>query len=140
MAPETIPTELRHIVAHRQACYEVWPDWAMVNGRRIQVGFELDLCASVSRPGDGPCVEIYQELKRIAGFVLPHDPDEVELEVAPFDNSTHESSRRNFHPEIVLAVRILHKRAFEQPVDACEERCLRQIESALQQLGIRRTK
>jgi hypothetical protein len=135
---QTIPPQLRQIIDSHQACYEVWPDWALVNGRRVQVGFEVDLCATVAQPGDGPSVETYLELQQVAMFVLPHDPDEVEIDVMPFDNSLHESSWRNFRPETVLALRILHKHGFEQPVDDSEERCLRLIENALQQLGIRR--
>jgi hypothetical protein len=72
-------------------------------------------------------------------FVLANDP-EVQFEVLSFDNSLHESPLRNFRPEVVLALRILHKHGFERPVDDCEERCLRQIENALKQLGMRRAK
>ena len=135
---ETAPSQLRQTVERHQACYVVWPDWALVEGRRVQIGFELDLCANVERPGEGPCVEIYEELKQIAMSVLPHNPGETEFDVLPFDNSLHENVRRNFRPEIVLAFRILHKRGFDKPVDNCEKDCLRQIESKLRQLGFRR--
>jgi hypothetical protein len=77
-------------------------------------------------------------LKQIAMSVLPHDEGEAEFDVLPFDNSIHESARRNFRPEIILAVRILHKHGYGQPVDNCEERCLRQIEGTLSQLGLGR--
>jgi hypothetical protein len=137
-AVETSPLQVRQIVEHLHACYEVWPEWAMVNDRRVQVGFELDLCANAGRPGGGPDVEVYDELKQIAAFVLPHDPGDAEFDVLPFDSSFHESARRGFRPEIVLALRILHRHGFDQPVDPCEEGCLRQIEGALTQLGIHR--
>ena len=123
---------------HRQACYEVWPDWALVGGGRVQIGFELDLCANVERPGEGPCVEIYEELKQVAMAVLPQDVGETEFDVLPFDNSLHENARRSFRPEIVLAFRILHKHGFDKPADDYQKRCLRQIENALKQLGLRR--
>ena len=132
------PFQLRQVVERRQACYEVWPDWALVGGRKVQVGFEVDLCADAEKFGDRPCVGIYEELKQVAMAVLPQDAGEASFDVLPFDNAFHENLRRGFRPEIVLALRILHKRGFEQPLDDCEKRCLRQIESMLKELGLKR--
>jgi hypothetical protein len=70
--------------------------------------------------------------------VLPQDVGETEFDVLPFDNSLHENVRRNFRPEIVLAFRILHKHGFDKPADDYQKRCLRHIENALKQLGLRR--
>jgi hypothetical protein len=126
------------MVERRQACYEVWPDWALVEGRKVQVGFEVDLCADAEGLGGEPCVGIYEELKQIATAVLPRDAGEAEFDVLPFDNSFHESPRRSFRPEIVLALRILHRRGFDRPLDDCEKQCLRQIEATLKQLGLTR--
>jgi hypothetical protein len=118
------------------ACYEVWPDWALVDGVRIQVGFELDLCAKASGQDAGACAGIYENLRQIALSALPDDEGEAEFEIAPYDHSIHESPKRSFRPEIVASVRILHKHGYGRTVDDCERRCLRQIEDKLRQMEI----
>jgi hypothetical protein len=126
---------LAELIQHHQICYEVWPEWAMVDGRRVQIGFEVDLCAAAR---DEPDPSQFEQLKELAASVLTGDQSTTDFEILPFDNSVHESPRRGFRPEVVLGVQILHKHGSEQPVDDCEQQCLRDLEHRLRKLGIPR--
>jgi len=139
------PSEWDHTTKTRSLCYEVWPDWAVVEGVRVQVGFEVDLCATCGDQdaamtgGYERWVETFEDLKALAKSALPaQEGSEAGFEVLPYDNSIHESPQRGFRPEVDLAIRIVHKHRFEQPVDDCESHCLAQVESRLKELGIRR--
>lgn len=135
---ECTPGQLRRAAELRRACYEVWPDWELVAGRKVQVGFEVDLYAEAAGLVDEPCAAIYEELKRIALAALPGDAGEADVDVLPFDHAFHESLRRNFRPEIALALHVLHRRGVGQPLRECEKKCLAGIEYALQELGVKR--
>jgi len=37
-----------------------------------------------------------------------------------------------------LTLKILHQQGFNDPIDKCEERCLKEIEDTLTTLGVRR--
>jgi hypothetical protein len=128
---------LRGAAERLRACYEVWPDWALVNSRRVQDGFEVDLYAGPEGLAAGACLGIYEELRQIAIAVLPRDAGDAALEVLAFDNAIHESPNRQFRPEVVVGLRIF-KKGIGEPLDASERRCLREIERALRQLGVRR--
>src|SRR5215472_9504718 len=124
---------LEELIQHHQICYEVWPQWAMVEGRKVQVGFEVDLCAATrNEPDPGQ----FENLKELAASILPRDQSTTGFEILPFDNSIHESPRRHFRPEVVLGVQIVHKHGSEQPVDDCEQQCLHDLEGRLRKLGI----
>jgi hypothetical protein len=36
----------------------------------------------------------------------------------------------------MVAIRLVHREGYERPVDACEERCLKEIQARLRELGI----
>lgn len=44
MDTQLFVNRLRESVQQHQVCYEVWPEWYMKDGRKIQIGFELQLC------------------------------------------------------------------------------------------------
>ena len=129
--------ELRDMIARRQVCYEIWPEWAIVEGRKVKVGFELNLCAAAA-PGHSPGVETFERLKELAISVLPAGMAATDFEILPFDSSIHASPHRRFRPEVVLQVRLQHKRGFDQQIDESEQQCLRVTESQLKKFGVRR--
>ena len=114
---EITAAQLRQMAEDRRACYEVWPDWALVGNRRIQVGFEVDLCAEAEGFADGPCVAIYEELKQIARAALPAGCGRRGVRRVTVRHSLHESMCRGFRREIILALHILHRRGLGQPLD-----------------------
>lgn len=125
-------------------CYEVWPHYASVDGLKVQVGFNVELCAAQGShaehltPCGRPSLETFDDLRQIARYILPENGNDAEFEILPYDHGVHESPKRGFRPEVVLSLQILHRHGFNQPVDPCEERCLRQMENRLKQLAVRK--
>ena len=55
-----------------------------------------------------------------------------------FDQALHLTHKHNLQPEVVLTLKILHRQGFNDPIDECEERCLKEMEDTLTALGVRR--
>ncbi len=45
------------------------------------------------------------------------------------------SAVRGNRPDVTLSVKIVHRRGFDQPVDDCEMRCLKEMKAHLAELG-----
>src|ERR1044071_3785410 len=96
METDTI-TELKQIIEKHTVRYEVWPHYEMANGRRVIVGFDLELYGTEDHgktqlsPGCHPCRETYTDLRRLAEWILPNEPGPAEYEIPPFDESLHQS-------------------------------------------------
>src|SRR5262245_27952467 len=72
------PEELKELVKKYQVCWEVWPEYLMVDGNKQQVGFELVLAGAHQEgahptPGCPKCLDLFQHLKRIANWLLPDE-------------------------------------------------------------------
>jgi hypothetical protein len=138
---------LREIARRHQVCYEVWPEWSIAEGRKIQIGFELQLCgANAHTIEDGPdhpvpgcerCFSTYGELRQIAEWILPREERPSRYEIGYFDRALHIApGKRRSRNEVVLPIRILHRHEFNRAVDECEDRCLREMRGKLVQLGV----
>jgi hypothetical protein len=138
---ETIE-RLRELTHEHQVCYEVWPEYLIAQGRRVQVGFQLELCGirqcegEPLTPGCQYCYETFEDLRKIAEWILPQERRPSRYEIGIFDGSIHSASKRRFRPEVVLNMKILHREAFDQPVDECEELCLKEMRQKLAELGV----
>ena len=146
---ETITKRLREIVQQHQVCYEVWPEWYMKDGRKMQIGFELQLCGISNPagtetdsyhplPGCPHCSRTYRELRQIAEWVLPIEERPSRYEIQAFDHALHTASAKRFkRKEVVVTIVIMHRSDFNRPVDDCESRCLKEMRQRLAGLGIR---
>ena len=56
-------------------------------------------------------------------------------DIPPFDASLRESAKGGAF-EVVVAIRIEHRHGFFDPVDPCEERCLKEMCEKLTELGV----
>lgn len=137
---------LRQIVERHHVCYEVWPERSVADGRKIVIGFELQLCGTNSHvatkggqpvPGCKYCCETYEDLRLIAEWILPTEERPSRYEIAAFDRALHIAPhRRKSRSEVVLTVHILHRSDFNRDVDDCENRCLREMRQKLTELGM----
>jgi len=138
---------LREIACSHQVCYEVWPERSVAEGRAIRIGFELQLCgANAHTSADGPnhpvpgcahCVSTYGELQQIAEWILPREERPSRYEIQAFDHSLHIApKKRKSRSEVVLTIHIMHRHDFNRPVDDCEDRCLKEMQQRLRELGI----
>jgi hypothetical protein len=135
--------QLKDMVEMHQICYEVWPELSMVKGAQVKVGFDLELVGthehgtSTLSPGCPRCIRTFEDLRQIAEWIMPTEERASSYEIEPYDHALHESAQRKFVPEVVLSMKILHRHGFDQPVDECEERCLKEMSSKLAELGVR---
>jgi hypothetical protein len=141
------PERLRELAARHRACFEVWPEWATVWGAKTQIGYRLELCGVNAHeeaggddhpvPGCWRCRRTYDDLRKIAEWVMPREERPSRYEVEPFDRAWHVAPKqRRSRNEIVLAVKILHRRDVNRPVDECEQRCLKEMRARIAGLGI----
>lgn len=56
-------------------------------------------------------------------------------EISADDQAVHYSRLRSHRPDVTVCIHILHRQGFELPVDACEVRCLKEMERQLAELG-----
>lgn len=134
---------LKDMAEMHRVCYEVWPELLIVKGLQVKVGFDLELVGthehgtSTLSPGCPRCIRTFEDLRQIAEWIMPEEERPSRYEIEPYDRALHEAAQRNFQPEVVLSMKILHRHGFDQPVDECEERCLKEMRSKLAELGVR---
>lgn len=143
----SLTDRFREIVRSHQVCYEVWPEWSTKDGRKIQIGFELQVCGVNEHagqtgnhpvPGCPHCFHTYGELRQIAEWVLPVEERPSRYEIHGFDRALHQApSKRQRRSEVVVTIVIMHRSDFNRPVDDCESLCLKEMRQRLSQLGIR---
>jgi len=131
-----VEQELNSIVEKHTVRYEAWPHWEMHEDRRVMVGFDLELYGAHDHGHSQPIrnCEIYADLKKVADEILPKEERPSSYRIQPFDHALHSEGRGP--SEVVLVISIQHRRDYFSPVDACEERCLAEMESSLKRLGI----
>jgi hypothetical protein len=141
-APKSPDT--RELVERFHVCWDVWPEYTFINHEKRQIGFELDLSGTHERgeehpePGCEKCLEIYQALVRIAEAVLPSANQDTTHQFEPYDQGIHYSPRRGNRPEVVLRIRIIHRKAFRRPVDDAQLQYLEDLQRRLEEWGIGR--
>jgi hypothetical protein len=131
---------LKEIVQKHTVRYEVWPHFEISEAKRVIVGFDLELYGTHGygvthlSPGCHLCAETHADLLRVAEFILPKEQRPSQYEIPPFDRSLHASAGGEF--EVLVPIRIEHRHSFFDPVDACEERCLKEMVEKLKELGV----
>ena len=133
---------LKELVTKHKVCWDLWPEYYMdAKGQKIQVGFELDIVGThyqpfhLPSPGCDECEKVYEDLRQIALWIMPHEKRPSRYDIQIFDDALRYSKIRDFRPDVTLAVKIVHRDGFVQPVDACEVKCLNEMEEKLRILG-----
>lgn len=134
--------KLRELVMQHKVCWDVWPEYHIKQDKKkVQIGFELELIGTHYQPEQSPlpgcpeCVKVYNDLKRIAQWIMPKEKRDSRYEIRIFDSSIHYAPQRKFRKEIALTIKILHREGFDRPTDACEVECLKEMEKKLKELG-----
>jgi len=139
---------IRDWAEKHHAYYEVSPYYIVVeeghgsravSTRRIQSGFDIDICGATNGKGlscPGPDYDLgYADLHEI--FESHKASDSCAIEVIPFYGSVFLEARNNFQPQTRVRLRVSHSRGVDQPTGPAEGRVLADIEKQLQDLGIR---
>jgi hypothetical protein len=133
---------LRGLVEKHTVRYEVNLAQDLMGEHAIDASFEIDLFASHDHgstrytPGCDLCVSTFHDLRQIADWIMPKELRDSEYIIEPFDSGLRMSPRHKLEPEVLLALRIEHRRTKGRPIDDCEWRCLDEMEAALRRLGI----
>jgi hypothetical protein len=139
---ELASSELRELVQRFRVCWKTWPEYIYSGHERRQIGYELELAGthefglSHPEPGCEHCQHVFFALRQIATYILPRQKRASMYEIGPFDQAIRYSGLHSNRPDIVLKLKILHRNGYDQPVDECEDRCLREVEQSLRELGV----
>ena len=137
---------LRELVEKHTVRYEVNLVQDKMEDRIVDAGFEIDLLASHDHgstrytPGCSLCVSTFHDLREIADWIMPKEVRDSEYSIEEFDRGLHFVPARRTEPEVLLALRIEHRRNKGRPLDDCEWRCLGDMEAALRRLGVRKSR
>jgi len=135
------PSSLERMIEDFRVCWEARPEYAIVNGARLQIGFAIELAGTDERgvartlPGGAECQSVFAALHEIASAVLPRDERSSVHLVSSFDQAIHFSSRRGNRPEVVLTITVLHRGVVERAVEQCQVRCTNDMVQRLRALG-----
>lgn len=130
------------LIKRFQVRWDVWPEYIFLDHEKRQIGFQLELAgmhengSEHPEPGSEKCRETYQALVQIAQDALPAGNDENIYRFEPYDPGIHYSPRHGNRPEVVLKIRIMHRKAFDRPVDDGQMRYLNELQQHLDELGI----
>jgi len=132
---------VRDLVQRYQVCWETYKEEALVTCGVRAIGFGIDLFGTHEpgiehvSPGCEHCKRVQSALKQIAEWILPREERPSMYEVSVEDQSLIYSPQRRNRPDVLVRIRILHRSGFEQPIDDCEVRCLKEMEQTLLALG-----
>ena len=141
MKTDSSPEALKDLVRRFRVCYEVWPEFDMVEGHKRQIGLALELLGTHARDMEHPeagcvhCRTVFSALRRIAEHILPSDHRPSRYEIGPYDQAIHQAHVRRDRADVSLTIRIFHREDFEKPLDECQTRCLSEMLRRLRDLG-----
>jgi len=134
--------ELAAFAREHHVHFEVQPDVLVRTSERVKIGFEIRLWAVHARgahalPGCAKCRDLATELRRLAEWAVPSEHRPTRIEIEPFHPALYDSREVTGADEIALCIRLAHREGWDQPIDACEERCLKEIRQRLRSAGAR---
>jgi hypothetical protein len=133
--------ELRMFVQSHRVCWEVLPERIPVKDEEpLKVGFDLMLYGTHEvgvhpTPGCEKCAEIYRDLRKIANWIIPKEERPSRYEISIYESAIGYNRMRGNRPDVELAIKILHRSAYDQPVDECEVLCLNEMKAKLGKLS-----
>ena len=127
----------------RDIRFRVRPIHGINRGKRIQVGFEVELSATAEdpdgelRPGSPLTQSLYRELRALTQQAFPELPDTCRLEFLPYRGAVYFGAASRVVPRVAAKVQILHGRRYFREVDDDQLTVLEEIKEALKGMGFR---
>lgn len=131
--------EARGIVNEHKVCFEVWPELAFIDGRKVPIGYEIELSGEADCdsdddvPGCERCDRTFADLRRIAELAGARP-----LDIPSYDSSWHSAPKDGPRRLIVLTIRLTRYDGEEESENETEHERLASIEKRLTDLGVRR--
>lgn len=141
MTKTDVHDDLRQVAKERHVHFDVESEVVIRGSERVKVGFLVRLWGvhpkgARALPGCPMCWTLVEDLRRIAEHVVPAPGRPTASALEPFQPALYESRVVPSADEVSLSIRLFHREDYGQPVDACEERCLKEIRGRLRELGI----
>lgn len=139
----TLFAETRTWTCARRAAFEILPIEQMHDGRRVAVGFELNLYARLALDGDEgqrerDAAETHARLVALLRSVLTREHATARVEVSPRRGAAKLRPESGYRPEIALEARILRREETFLPLPTSTRQRLQPLEERLLDLGLRR--
>ena len=132
---------LRELVGKYLLSWSTTPERAVVDDELRPIGRNLILCATHGKtthepmPGCPECAPVVDALDRVAHFILPTEPRSSHYEVHVQPAKIQYSHAHPGVAEMTAVITILHNKGINDPIDACEDRCLADMTAKLRELG-----
>jgi hypothetical protein len=135
--------EWRDWSAAQKACWEVTPLVELVDGRKVQVGFEFNVFAQFAKDVSGDEARkaafpvLRAQLEALAGEVFPREEAVERFEIAPVESALRLRAEAEYAPEMLLLVRVFHRQEYFQPVGEDDRHRLSPLEDRLKAYGLK---
>jgi hypothetical protein len=135
------PAEIKALVRRFRVCWEVYPLQILATEGIRKIGFDLELLGTPEcgtehiSPGCQHCQRVETALQEIAQRIMMRESPSCTHIVSPDGATLSYASVRANRPDVVVRVFMAHRHEWDQPADECMERCLKEIEQALTELG-----
>lgn len=143
-------TAILNVLVEKHAIqYQSWPAYEIVDGERVHVGYDLELCgvhasdhdgtSTELRPGCGRCLAVWRDLRAVADAVIPPETTGSDYRIRRFDSSWHFDGRMlSGGPiRVQLIVEIRNRAGGLAPEIDCERRCLERMTEDLRRLAVK---
>ena len=135
------PGGIKALVQRFRVCWEVYPLQILATEGIRKIGFDLQLFGTPEcgtehiSPGCQHCQRVETALQEIADWIMQRESPSCTHIVSPDGASLSYAPVRANRPDVVVRVFMAHRHEWDNPIDECEERCLKDIEQALTELG-----
>ena len=102
------------MVGKHKVVFDIRPALSVYTGERVTVGYDIELRGTHERgvtnisPGCPRCEAVWEDLRRIADAVVPHDVRQTVTEMPEFDHSLHQDSHEG-RQDVQLTIEIRHR-------------------------------
>lgn len=144
MFTQVVEAKVKAVVQRHRVVFEVLRALEVVDGKRLAVGYDLELRGAHPRDGRGllpgcqRCEQVWADLAGIAYSLWPAFEDRATtFRVDPFDRAllAPPPGRDGVRDEVRLTLRIRHWANLFAPDPEGEERCVRELREALRSIG-----
>ena len=134
-------SKIKDLVQRHKVCWEARPEHVVFSSEARKIGFVLELYGTHEMgtdhvsPGCEHCTNVKSALREIANWILPREERPSIYQVEIEGQSLSYSPERGNRADVRVTISILHRHHWEQPIDDCEVRCLKEMEQSLSELG-----
>jgi hypothetical protein len=134
-------TSIKALVRRFRVCWEVSPLQILAKEGIRKIGFDLQLFGTPEcgtehiSPGCQHCQRVETALQEIADWIMQRESPSCTHIVSSDGASLSYAPVRANRPDVVVRVFMAHRHEWDKPIDECEERCLKDIEQALTEIG-----